>query len=842
MTSFQEMQPPGAPPPAQEKASPGSSCAGSGILILAWLWAAGLAFTYTAQSVFLASFGPEQTRAASAGTAAGYALLLFLPLGILALFWKAEPFRSILRAWSGAALFALLAAPIHLALPYSVQLRAVLHVPAAGIFILLVWLLAGAPRISFNKVRTSKTWLLALLPAIFFSYPWLAFGALGSPLDTLTHLLAALASGAAVAFLMEVTLLPWLSEPATGRVSLASRFSHFLLGGVAVGTTIVVFSSGMGFGYFGMQLLLMLSLPALGFAAAGIARLHRQEEKPEGASLIRFLNTAGLIGLGAAAPMTLISPRDLYLVIGLGPGEIWTWGLAGAVLSALSGALVSGIIFFALSRGSQPLTVEAESGKAFSKPVRSEARTSGLFLVIAAALTSVLLIYLPSGRAGFHSDTLFVIMAEQADLSLAPMPGVPEDSRQQVYELLTAHAARTQARLRSSLDRLNIAYTPFYILNGLEVHGGPLLLAWLNTRPDVDRVLLNPWMRPLPAERSPTQGASTTPPEDLWNLEAVQANRVWQEFGVTGEGIVIGQSDSGVDWEHPGLTASYRGWGSGQDVSHDYNWFDPWYHEPLPVDFLGHGTHTLGSILGEGIGVAPEATWYGCANLSRNMGNPALYLGCMQFMLAPFPVGGDPFTQGRPDMGAHIVNNSWGCPEVEGCDPTSLEYAIHALRQAGIFVVVSAGNDGPFCGSLNHPPAIYGQAFSVGAVDRQGDLASFSSIGPVTADGSGRVKPDLVAPGVNVVSAMPGGTYSPLSGTSMAGPHVSGVVALMWSANPSLIGDIDRTEALLIQSASTYTGRLPDCTGAGQFPSTAAGYGVLNAYAAVRLALEDASP
>jgi hypothetical protein len=813
------------------------SCAGSAILLMAWLWTAGLAFTYLANGIFVASFGPVDSRATSAGTAAGYSLLLFIPLAILAFVWKTEPYRSILRAWSGAALFALLTAPIHLALPYAVQWRAVLHIPAAALFVLLVWMLAGLPKISFTGNNTGRGWILALLAVVVFSYPWLAFGALGSPLDTLSHFLAALASGIALAFLMEVTIMPRLSGPILEKQNLASRFPVFFLGGIATATTILVFTSGMGFGYFGMQLLLMLSLPALGFAAAAMVQLNPHGRLPSGFIGNRFGKLALLIALAAAAPMTLISPRDLYLVVSLGPGEILAWSLAAAFLSAILALSISVIIFISANRAKKPSTtgIGLESASQPSGTTRTVSRS--MLLLTAAALTGVLLIYFPSGRVGFHSDTLFVIMADQADLNISNENREPEERRQLIYETLTEHARLSQTDLRQSLDRLKIQYTPFYIINGIEVKGGPLIRAWLGSRPDVDRVLINPWMRPLPAERNPISGTSTTAPEEPWNLIAVQAHKVWLEYGITGEGIVIGQSDSGVDWQHSELIGSYRG--NSQAGNHNYNWLDPWYHEPLPIDFMGHGTHTLATILGENVGVAPGAAWYGCANLSRNMGNPALYLGCMQFMLAPFPLDGDPFKDGRPELGAHIINNSWGCPEVEGCDPTSLEYAVNALRYAGIFVVVSAGNDGPFCSSLNHPPGIYEQAFSIGAIDRQGELASFSSIGPVASDNSGRVKPDLLAPGVSVISAMPGGTYSPLSGTSMAGPHASGVVALMWSANPALIGDIDRTEAILIQSAQPFTGTLPDCPGAADFPSTAAGYGILDAYGAVQLALEE---
>jgi len=209
----------------------------------------------------------------------------------------------------------------------------------------------------------------------------------------------------------------------------------------------------------------------------------------------------------------------------------------------------------------------------------------------------------------------------------------------------------------------------------------------------------------------------------------------------------------------------------------------------------------------------------------------------MQFMLAPFPQGGDPLKDGDPKRAADVLNNSWGCPELEGCDPNALLYAANHLRDAGIFVVVSTGNDGPNCATVNAPLSLYDSVFSVGALDQAGNIAFFSSRGPVTADGSGRMKPDIAAPGVDVLSSVPGGGYATESGTSMAGPHVVGAVALLWSAEPSLIGDIDRTEQLLTQNADPYTGDTSVGCFQGNTPNTAYGYGDLDVYKAVKAAL-----
>src|SRR5690606_15593998 len=319
-------------------------------------------------------------------------------------------------------------------------------------------------------------------------------------------------------------------------------------------------------------------------------------------------------------------------------------------------------------------------------------------------------------------------------------------------------------------------------------------------------------------------GARAGSPETTeWSIRLIGTDRDWRDLGVTGAGIVVGSSDSGVDGAHPALRAGFRG---GDD-----SWLDPWDGSRSPTDRLGHGTHTLGSAVGTGgIGVAPDAQWTACVNLDRNLGNPAHYLDCLQFMLAPYPPGGDPFRDGRPARAPHILSNSWSCPPIEGCDDGVLRPATEALRAAGIYMVVAAGNTGPRCGSIEDPPAPYPDVLTVGAIDREQRVASFSSRGPVA---SGPDKPDLVAPGVGVVSAMPGGGYARQSGTSMATPHVAGVVALMWSAQESLIGDLATTTRLLHQTARPLPPGTESCGSAGAL----AGAGIVDAYAAVQAAL-----
>src|SRR5205085_7688764 len=111
----------------------------------------------------------------------------------------------------------------------------------------------------------------------------------------------------------------------------------------------------------------------------------------------------------------------------------------------------------------------------------------------------------------------------------------------------------------------------------------------------------------------------------------------------------------------------------------------------LPCDDSGHGTHTMGTAVGSDggtnkIGMAPGAKWIGCRNMDRGVGTPARYIECMEFFLAPYPVGGTP-AQGDPNLAPDITTNSWGCPPSEGCSATTLQAAVEAQRAAGIFMV-----------------------------------------------------------------------------------------------------------------------------------------------------------
>ena len=229
---------------------------------------------------------------------------------------------------------------------------------------------------------------------------------------------------------------------------------------------------------------------------------------------------------------------------------------------------------------------------------------------------------------------------------------------------------------------------------------------------------------------------------------------------------MVASADTGVRWTHNALKPHYRGW-DGVNADHDYNWHDAIHDSvgelcgndsPFPCDGNGHGSHTTGTAIGDDgagnqIGMAPGAKWIACRMLNEEgFGTDANAIECMEFFLAPYPVGGDP-SQGDPTKAPDITNNSWGCFPSEDCLDDALQAAVEAQRAAGIMMVVAAHNQGPDCSTVA-TPGIYEASYTVGAlVTGTDNIASFSSRGPVTVDGSNRIKPDITAPGASIRSA-----------------------------------------------------------------------------------------
>ncbi|MSP12774.1 MAG: DUF11 domain-containing protein [Chloroflexi bacterium] len=366
--------------------------------------------------------------------------------------------------------------------------------------------------------------------------------------------------------------------------------------------------------------------------------------------------------------------------------------------------------------------------------------------------------------------------------------------RQSVITQLQDQATRSQAGLLSFLAQEQRKgsvqkVTSLWIANAVAVAGQASLVPSIATRPEVRLVradhhhqLENHWQGPSTSQKEPannTIGASFSETDVEWNISRIRADQVWRTLGITGTGVVVASMDTGVDWQHPALLHRYRGFRDKGLAVHAGNWKDFTVQGYLyPGDGNGHGTHTTGTMVGEGgIGVAPGAQWI-AAKAFDSQGNTydSWLHAAFQWLLAP---------EGNPSLAPDIVNASWSS-EVTG--DATFRPDIQALRAAQIMPVFAAGNYGPAEGSIGSPASLP-EALAVAALDSQEDVATFSGRGPSPF---GFQKPEIAAPGVKVRSALTGGRYGTGNGTSMAAPHIAGTAALLRSANPLIsIGEIE---------------------------------------------------
>ena len=299
-----------------------------------------------------------------------------------------------------------------------------------------------------------------------------------------------------------------------------------------------------------------------------------------------------------------------------------------------------------------------------------------------------------------------------------------------------------------------------------------------------------------------------------WGVSRIKAPQVWQAFGIDGTGIVVASLDSGVDYFHPDLQTRYRGYrGANVPALHQGNWYDAIGDGALyPVDSNKHGTHTMGTLVGEdGIGVAPGATWIAVRAFDSSGTALESWLhDAFQWLLAP---------ASDPALAPHIVNNSWG-NDIGSI--TIFEEDVQHLLAAGIMPVFAAGNAGPNPSTVGSPGS-FDISLAVGATDSDDEIANFSSRGPSPWS---KIKPEVSAPGVTILSTLPGGSYGTLSGTSMAAPHVAGTVALMLQANSVL------TSQEIIEILTKTATSLVETT-----PNNDYGWGLVDAYAAIALIL-----
>ncbi|MEU5565020.1 S8 family serine peptidase [Micromonospora musae] len=378
-----------------------------------------------------------------------------------------------------------------------------------------------------------------------------------------------------------------------------------------------------------------------------------------------------------------------------------------------------------------------------------------------------------------------------------------------VYDALTSAAKNSLASVSSELDRAGVKYTSYPLVNAVLVKGGTQKVALdvasvgqvaeIHATPQV--ALVDPVDEKSPADRAARPASPKAAAEDgtvTWGLDAIHAPQAWA-MGATGAGITVSNLDSGVQFDHPALVHQYRGTKADGTVDHNYNWMATrGTCTGAPCDDNGHGTHTMGTMVGvdgtNHVGVAPDAQWIATNGCCDSSGVESL-LASGWWLLAPTDLqGNNPDPSKRP----HVVNNSWG-QTVEHAFDDFFQAIDEAWSAAGIFSVWSSGNTTPYaaCDTVSSPGSAT-SAYSVGAYDSDGNLASFSRKGEGEGD---RIKPEISAPGVAVLSSYPNNSYTEMAGTSMAAPHVAGAVADLWSYDPTLIGQVEETRRLLADSA-----------------------------------------
>lgn len=507
---------------------------------------------------------------------------------------------------------------------------------------------------------------------------------------------------------------------------------------------------------------------------------------------------------------------------------------------------------------------------------------------LAEVSTSKVSTKLTKAFEGSEYVTYLVKMKEQVDTAAVSKQAMQKASiaketpsasklsvRNSVVSSLRETASRTQYSIENYLEKeIDLGkvkeYKSYFIVNSLAVTSTKEVMEQIALLPEVEKILPNetryldkaevskqaagvspakeaarssakePAVKEQPAVNdSASQGAAAKEADSKvkkqtenveWNIDYINAPAVW-ERGIDGTGIVVANLDSGVDYTHPALRSKWRGLdASGSVVDPELSWYDPHSGAALPADADGHGTHTMGTMVGSEadgtnrIGVAPGAKWIGVRIFNPET-TDAIILDGGQWLLAPVDAEGNL----HPELAPDVVNNSWGGGA--GLDEW-FRPMVQAWRDAQIFPEFSAGNvrlgnpGGP--GSVANP-ANYPESFATGATDINGNLGSFSLLGPSPYD---EIKPEVSAPGVNIRSAVPGGTYEGgWNGTSMAGPHTTALAALLLQANHSL--NVDQLEQIIMDTATPRTDSSYPVS-----PNNGYGHGIINALDAVGSVLE----
>lgn len=379
-------------------------------------------------------------------------------------------------------------------------------------------------------------------------------------------------------------------------------------------------------------------------------------------------------------------------------------------------------------------------------------------------------------QASDTQNNVILILNDQLDKN--SIAGANRDEkRRNVVEALQKKAAGTQGNLRARLAEWQQqgrvqSFTSLWVINGFAITTTADVINELAKATEVQRISLDATIAAPPVASVPAHSQSTAAVEP--NLALIHAPALW-DLGFTGQGVVIAVMDTGVDVANPDISPRWRG-GSN-------SWYDPYHQHATPIDLNGHGTWATGIMVGgnrggTAIGVAPQAQWIAVRLFNDNGSatTSGIHLS-FQWLLDP---DSNPATSDAPD----IVNSSWSFGSI-GCNLT-FQPDLQALLAAEIIPVFAAGNFGPATSS-DISPANYPEAFSVGAIDNDSAIYTYSSRGTSSC---GRATPAtfpaVVAPGVDILSTDLFGLYATNSGTSLAAPHASGSLALLLSAFPNL--------------------------------------------------------
>ena len=279
--------------------------------------------------------------------------------------------------------------------------------------------------------------------------------------------------------------------------------------------------------------------------------------------------------------------------------------------------------------------------------------------------------------------------------------------------------------------------------------------------------------------------AATTNSSTSWGVERLGAPELWKA-GFTGKGVLVGHLDTGVDATHVALKGAVKFFAEFDDVGR-------LVPGATPRDSDEHGTHTAGTIVGRAVGttqfgVAPEAMLASAMVIEG--GNVVARI-----------VAGMDWVVGQ---GVKILSMSLG---LRGYTPAFL-MIVQALRKRGVLPVIAVGNEGP---GTSRSPGNYTESLSVGASDESDSVASFSGSQRFQRPGDPFV-PDIVGPGVDVLSCVPGGGYAEMSGTSMATPHIAGLAALLMQVSGATAQNVEKA---ILDSAQLAPRMLPDRAGKG---------------------------